>query len=178
MFIKLIKTVGRAIKFKCGAFYAKFDAVGYARSIGVKVGDNCRLIKVDFGSEPYLVTLGNHVSATRTRFVTHDGGVWVLRDTCPDLDVIKPITVGNNVFFGVGAIVLPGVTIGDNVIVGAGSVVTRDISSNSVAAGVPARVIKTLKEYSASATKKGLRTKGLSSSEKRKYLEDKFRFRA
>lgn len=175
MFVKLIRTVVRGIKFRFGALYAKFDAIGYARSIGVKVGENCRLIKVDFGSEPYLVTLGNHVSATRTRFVTHDGGVWTLRDTCPDLDVIEPITVGNNVFFGVGAIVLPGVTVGDNVIIGAGSVVTRDIPSNNVAAGVPARVIKTLEEYSASAAKKGLRTKGLSSREKREYLQDKFR---
>ena len=56
----------------------------------------------------------------------------------------KPITVGNSVWFGGGVTVLPGVTIGDNVVIGAGSVVVKDIPSNSVAVGNPARVIKTL----------------------------------
>ena len=55
-----------------------------------------------------------------------------------------PITVGNDVWFGGGVKVLPGVTIGDNVVIGAGSVVSRDIPSNSMAVGVPARVVKTL----------------------------------
>ena len=56
----------------------------------------------------------------------------------------KPITVGNSVWLGGGVKVLPGVTIGDNVVIGAGSVVVRDIPSNSVAVGNPARVIKTI----------------------------------
>ena len=56
----------------------------------------------------------------------------------------KPITVGNSVWFGGGVKVLPGVTIGDNVVIGAGSVVVRDIPSNSVAVGNPAKVIKSL----------------------------------
>ena len=60
------------------------------------------------------------------------------------LEFAKPIRVGNSVWFGGGVRVLPGVTIGDNVVIGAGSVVVHDIPSNSVAAGVPARVIKTL----------------------------------
>ena len=53
-----------------------------------------------------------------------------------------PVIVGNNVWIGGGAILMPGVTIGDNVVIGAGSVVTRDIPSDSVACGAPCRVIR------------------------------------
>lgn len=53
-----------------------------------------------------------------------------------------PVTIGNNVWIGGGAIILPGVTIGDNVVIGAGSVVTKDIPSDSVACGNPCRVVR------------------------------------
>ncbi|MEE0762693.1 MAG: sugar O-acetyltransferase [Acutalibacteraceae bacterium] len=53
-----------------------------------------------------------------------------------------PIVIGNNVWIGGGAIVLPGVTIGDNVVIGAGSVVTKDIPDNVIAYGNPCRVVK------------------------------------
>ncbi|WP_437280416.1 sugar O-acetyltransferase [Sorangium sp. So ce375] len=59
-------------------------------------------------------------------------------------EAAKPITIGNNVWLGGGAIVLPGVTIGDNTVVGAGSVVTRDLPANVVAVGNPARVLRAL----------------------------------
>ncbi|MGL6114262.1 MAG: sugar O-acetyltransferase [Cetobacterium sp.] len=53
-----------------------------------------------------------------------------------------PVTIGNNVWIGGGAIIMPGVTIGDNVVIGAGSVVTKDIPSNKIAYGNPCRVIR------------------------------------
>lgn len=53
-----------------------------------------------------------------------------------------PVTIGDNVWIGGGAIILPGVTIGDNVVIGAGSVVTKDIPSDSVACGNPCRVVR------------------------------------
>lgn len=56
----------------------------------------------------------------------------------------EPVTIGNSVWIGGSATILPGVKIGDNCVIGAGSVVTKDIPSNSVAAGNPARVIKHL----------------------------------
>ena len=58
------------------------------------------------------------------------------------LEYGKSITVGNNVWFGGNVVVLPGITIGDNVTIGAGSVVTKDVESNSVIAGNPAKVIR------------------------------------
>lgn len=56
----------------------------------------------------------------------------------------EPVIIGNNVWIGGSVTIVPGVTIGDNVVIGAGSVVTRDIPSDTVAAGNPARVIKKL----------------------------------
>ena len=53
-----------------------------------------------------------------------------------------PVTIGDNVWIGGGAIILPGVTIGDNVVIGAGSVVTKDIPSNTIAYGNPCRIIR------------------------------------
>ncbi len=57
-----------------------------------------------------------------------------------------PITIGDNVWIGGNAVILPGVTIGDNVVVGAGSVVSRDLPSNVVAAGSPCRPIREITE--------------------------------
>lgn len=57
--------------------FKRFSPIAYARWLGVNVGEGCRLIKVNFCTEPYLVILGNHVSATAVHFETHDGGVGV-----------------------------------------------------------------------------------------------------
>ena len=153
------------------ALLRRVSPIAHARLLGVKVGRGSRLIGVSFSSEPYLVELGDHVSATRTRFETHDGGVWTLRQDFPQLDVVNRIVVGNNVFLGYGCIVLPGVHIGNNVVVGAGSVVTRDIPDNSVAAGVPARVLGSLSDYREKSLQRGHMTKHLSPRQTRKFYE-------
>lgn len=56
--------------------------------------------------------------------------------------VVKPVLIGENVWIGTHCVILPGVTIGDRVVIGAGSIVTKNLPSNSVAVGNPARVIK------------------------------------
>ena len=53
-----------------------------------------------------------------------------------------PVKIGNHVWIGGGAIIMPGVTIGDNVVIGAGSIVTKDIPSNKIAFGNPCKVIR------------------------------------
>ncbi|MFK4151937.1 sugar O-acetyltransferase [Streptomyces fungicidicus] len=60
------------------------------------------------------------------------------------LEAALPITIGDNVWLGGGAIVCPGVTIGDNSVIGAGAVVTKDIPADVVAVGNPARVVRSI----------------------------------
>lgn len=128
-----------------------------------------------FGSEPWLVKLGKNVHiVSGTNFVTHDGGTLVLRHLDPDLELTDRIVVGDNVYFGMGALVLPGVTIGSNVVVGARSVVTKDVPDNSVVAGVPARIIRTFDEYLDSARKRSLGFGRLQGPEKDKALRAYF----
>ena len=59
-------------------------------------------------------------------------------------EAAEPIAIGGNAWLGGGVIVLPGVTIGENTVVGAGSIVTKDLPANVVAAGNPARVVRSL----------------------------------
>ncbi len=118
---------------------------------GVRMGYNCQVFnRCSFGSEPYLIQFGNYVKVTSgCEFITHDGGIEVLRNLkgLKDADKFGRIVVGNNVFFGNNCTVLPGVTIGNNVVIGACSLVNKDIPDNCVAAGVPAKVIETIDEY-------------------------------
>lgn len=68
---------------------------------------------------------------------------------------------------------MPGVTIGKNCIIGCGAVVTKNIPDNSVAVGVPARVIETIEEYAEKNAKKVVLTKQMTC--KREFLENYFR---
>lgn len=123
---------------------------GYVRR-GLKLGRDVRVIgKPDFGSEPYLIKIGDHVTVSSyVTFVTHDGATWVFRHR-PEyagLQRFGRIKIGNNCFIGARSIILPGVSIGENCVVGAGSVVTRSVPDNTVIAGSPARTICTYDEY-------------------------------
>lgn len=170
--------IKRIIVFCINYWKLKTNPMGYARSIGVRVGHKTRMLGMElgsFGSEPYLVQIGDNVSiASGVKFITHDGGVWVLRDQDPDMDIIAPIKVGNNVIIGIDSIILPGVIIGDNCVIGAGSVVSRDIPSRTVAAGVPAKPIKTIEEYRKKAKEKNMKIHLLPPDEKKKYLLNRF----
>lgn len=121
----------------------------YRKYLNVKIGEKARFTgTIHFGSEPFLVSIGNHVTlAHNVTFHTHDGGVWIFRDRYPTINVYGKIKVGNNVFIGSNVIILPNIEIGDNVVIGAGSVVTKSIASNLIVAGNPARKIRTTEEY-------------------------------
>lgn len=137
------------------------DPIGFARSIGVKIGTNVNFYGMSrhmFGSEPWMISIGNNVYITaEVQFVTHDGGTLILRKEIPDLEWSAPIKIGNDVYIGIRTIILPGVTIGNRCIIGAGSIVSKSIPDNSVAAGVPAKVIKTTDEYLEQMKKKSLK---------------------
>jgi len=121
-----------------------------SKKYGFKVGENCRFTgkKISFGSEPYLIEIGNNVTITPgVKFETHDGGVGILRKEYPGINVFGRIKIGNNVFIGEDSMIMYGVSIGNDVVIGARSVVTKDIPPYTVAAGTPARVIRSLEEY-------------------------------
>lgn len=157
----------------------KRNPVSYAREQGVIVGDGCRFLgttRGTFGSEPFLVTIGNHVTITSgVQFVTHDGGVWVLREEHPDIDLFGPITIGNNVFIGLNSILLPNIEIGSNSIVGAGSLVNKSIPPDSIWAGVPARPISNIEDYTAKALANAMFVRSLPEAQRRRILIERFR---
>ena len=156
------------------------NPIKYWKKKGAKIGKGCVIFSsASLGGEPYLVTIGDNVRiTTNVTFVTHDGGVWVLRNLRPelvDVDHFGPISIGDNVHIGNNAIIMPNVRIGNNCIIGVGAIVTKNIPDNSVAVGIPARVIETLDEYIEKNTDNLLHTKKCSDDEKRKILIDHFK---
>ncbi|MGH2016804.1 acyltransferase [Aerococcus urinaeequi] len=134
------------------ADYARFyiNPIKYARSKGVKVGERTSLMTWRFGSEPWLINIGNHVRITsNVRFITHDGGSWVFRENERYKDVKKfgKIDIKDNCFIGNNVVLMPDITIGPNSVIGAGAVVTKDVPPGTVVVGVPAKVIMTVEEY-------------------------------
>lgn len=117
------------------------------------IGENCNVMNRIVPLYAKLIKLGNNVRlASRVTFVTHDV-THVMLNANSDLkgqkfnEKIGCIEIQDNVFVGAGSTILYGVRIGSNVIVGAGSLVNKDIPSNSVVGGVPARAISTFDEY-------------------------------
>ena len=150
---------------------------------GMKVGKGCDFVSPgpNFGSEPYLIEIGNNTTVSfDVAFVTHDAGTRVLRNLATNEKekqtvIYGKIVIGNNCFIGCRSTILPGVKIGDNVIIGAGSVVNRDIPSNSVAAGVPCKVICSLEEYKEKHKDDFLYMVNLPYEEKKKFLTKLFK---
>lgn len=86
------------------------------------------------------IIIGNNVKCGANTLITDSD--WHEDD--PRVGNAKPVVIKDNVWLGVGAIVMKGVTIGENTIIGAGSVVVKNIPANVIAAGNPCKVIKSL----------------------------------
>lgn len=102
-------------------FFANFNLTIFDEA-EVRIGNN-----VFIGPNVNMYTACHPINPEERR----DGVQWA-----------EPITVGNDVWIGGNATILPGVTIGDNAVIGAGSVVTRDVKSNTVVVGNPAKEIR------------------------------------
>lgn len=114
------------------------------RKKGMRIGENCHIYskRID-GGHPFLIKIGNNVTISDARLLTHDAS------TKKILGYSKcgRIEIGDDVFIGADAIILPDVKIGSRVIIGAGAVVAKDIPDNSVVVGNPARIISTYDKY-------------------------------
>jgi acetyltransferase-like isoleucine patch superfamily enzyme len=156
----------------------RIDRIRLWRLEGASIGEECRILTKLRCSEPYLIELGNHVSiGVNVQFITHDGAVWVLRNLTgqKNLDLFGRIVVGNNVFIGDSAIILPDVSIGDNVIVAAGAVVTKNVAAGTIVAGVPARPISTVEQYQHRRFPECVHTRGLRGREREAAIRKLFR---
>jgi len=110
------------------------------------INTNCIFVddnKITIGSNVLLAPFVQIYTATHPlkaseRIVENPG------EEAPYVTTTLPVTIGNSVWIGGGAIIMPGVSIGDNVTIGAGSVVTKDIPSGVLAYGNPCKVVKQL----------------------------------
>ena len=118
-------------------FYCDY---GYNIEIGENFYSNHNLVILD-GAK---VKIGDNVFIAPNCCITTAGHPINIDERNRGLEYAYPIKIGNNVWIGAGANILPGVTIGDNVTIGAGSVVNKSIPANSIAVGNPCKVIKTI----------------------------------
>lgn len=142
----------------------------YARHIGVKIGKHCLIDTRLWPSEPYLITIGNHVQITRNVSIYTHGGANCLRKEHPDFDVFGKVVIEDWAYIGAFSQVMPGVTIGEGALVAAGSVVTKSVAPHTVVGGNPAKYICTTEEYYERNKLYNVNTKGKSPSEKKNIL--------
>lgn len=129
------------------------EYVDRMRKYGIKIGDNVNFrypshTLIDT-TRPSLVEIGNNIDINdHFTILTHDFGTFVFREVYHDfVNSSGKVMIGDNIVFGRNVTILKGVSIGNNCIIGAGSIVSKSIPDNSVATGIPARVICTLDEY-------------------------------
>lgn len=127
--------------------------IKYLRSKGIHIGDGCVFVSpftayID-KMRPSLITIGNDVHMNKNfTIMAHDFSHSVFIPLYSEfLSSSGAVRIGNNVWFGTNVTILKGVTIGDNCIIGAGSIVTKSIPANSVAVGIPAKVVCSVEDY-------------------------------
>lgn len=150
----------------------------YARHLGVNIGQNCFIDTRHWGSEPYLITIGNNVQVTAgVRIYTH-GGAHVVRRKFPNFDMFGKVVIEDWAYIGSCSLIMPGVTIGQGSMVAAGSIVTKSVPPGMVVAGNPAKVICKVEDYIERNQKYNLNSKGMDSKSKKEFLlslpEEKF----
>lgn len=121
-----------------------YNSVEFLRSRGVKIGENVDILNslID-GCHGFLISIGNNVTITGARLLAHDGSTKKFLG----YSKVGRIDIGNDVFVGQGAIILPNTKIGNRVIIGAGCVVGKNIPDNSVVIGNPCQILCSFDEY-------------------------------
>jgi acetyltransferase-like isoleucine patch superfamily enzyme len=168
----------RALRLAMNSARLYRDPVRYFRSCGVEIGEGVDIFGprlFTFGSEPYLVSIGNQVTISHSvDFITHDGAVRVARAEFSGAYLYGRIKVGDNCFLGAHSILLPGARVGPASIIGSGAIVTGEIPPGVVAIGAPARPVKTVEEYVQGKRHLWVDTGGLLPQAKRELLLRQF----
>ena len=107
---------------------------------GIKVGKNVDILSSRIDD---YVEIGNNVTITNATILTHDASIKKFLGKSK----IGKVVIGNDVFVGLGAIILPGTIIGNKVIIGAGAVVSGKIEDNSVIVGNPCKKLCSFDDY-------------------------------
>ena len=116
----------------------------HSKGAEISIGDQCGFSGAVIGAKEKIV-IGNHVLLGANTLITDFDWHGIAPDKRNSYSGdSKPVSIGNNVFIGYGAIVLKGVTIGDNSVIGANSVVTKNIPANVIASGNPCKIVKEL----------------------------------
>lgn len=119
-------------------FFANFNCCILDRA-DITIGNNVYL-----GPNVIITSIGHPMNYMQRKMFYYSNSFEPLKRT--SIEKTAPVVIGNDVWLCSGAIVCPGVTIGDNSVIGAGSVVTKDIPPNSLAYGVPCKVIREITE--------------------------------
>lgn len=141
----------------------QLDPLGHAKKNGMIVGKGVTLagrFGTSFGSEPFLIEIGDYVRLSgRNTFLTHDGGTHAFRDLEQYKGVAKfgKIKIGERTFVGHGVTILPNVIIGKRCVIAAGAIVTKDVPNETVVAGIPAKPICSVWEYADKCMKESMR---------------------
>jgi len=168
----------RSVLYVRNILWVRLNPVNYGRRLGVRIGEGCHFLGASepmFGSEPYLIKIGNNVTLSRgCDFITHDGGVRQFRKIQPDIDVMGTVVIDDDVFVGPNVVFLPDTHLGERCVVGAGSVVKGHFPADSYIAGNPARRTGSVQEYLDRVQKQLVPTSHMNSNEKRVFLENLF----
>ncbi|KFC83119.1 DapH/DapD/GlmU-related protein [Ewingella americana] len=132
--------------------YCRLEAYGNINLHSLIIGENCQINDSVHIAAADKISLGNNVLIASRVFITdlnhgcYSGDEYIHSDPkrlCVDRELVtRPVIIGDNVWIGEGAVILPGVVIGDSSIVGANAVVTKSVPPYTIAAGNPAKVVK------------------------------------
>lgn len=143
--------IGQALRVAVNTARLRRDPVRYFRTQGAEIGEGVEIFGANlftFGSEPYLVSIGNEVTISHDAdFITHDGGLRVARARYPDAYLYGRIKVADRCFLGAHCVLLPGAKVGEGSVIGSGSIVAGEIPPRVVAVGSPAKPVRSVDEY-------------------------------
>jgi acetyltransferase-like isoleucine patch superfamily enzyme len=123
-----------------GTFIAPGVHIRDKRTVIGKYCSIARDVTIGTGTHP-LTALSTHSMVHRECY-TEDGPIGVRKENYVEFEQTRPVTIGNDVWIGLNAVIMDGVTVGDGAVVGTHAVVTKDVPPYAIVAGLPARILR------------------------------------